>query len=568
MKLLLSYFLLLIAFPQAMMTGVQENIEDDPQRIRSLGTIAMGCFNHNEYEKAKPYADEIVRLAETSDDPYAKTLAAYCKIVYLTKENDITSVSSCLLEADSLMETLPDDDESNYLRYLMNIRFFYYYYTYQKLPLAFNVLEENFRIWEKMRPGVLNSALSRRLLMLYGEAGQQVEALRIGRELAHYETDSLSMCYNCLALIGLYLDNDYPDSAMMYIDSAFCYDQYRQLSWLIYDRKGEFYRRMGDEVTAYACFDTMCQCLGMNHILQEDSLYVTYRYLWSKALMLKSQRQYDSALHYTDSALAIVGEFVSLGDECEIMKLKTDLLDETGRYKESLDNMRAYNLLSDSLADAKNVLKVEAMMFQQRMKAYEAERLHEQYVREAKQRTSLLIMAMIALLFLSGSVILALIMKKRKMRQQMLEEELEDRNRELASTAVLMMKKNEAYSEVIASLQDIKEHCDDKDTRKALAKASRKIEQTMEEGYYDEFDVRFKRVHPDFIAKLTKKHPDLTPNEIKICSFLKLNMSTKEIASLTGQSVAAIEMARFRIRRKLGISIDDHAHLSQYIMKI
>ena len=129
MKLLLSYFLLLIAFPQAMMTGVQENIEDDPQRIRSLGTIAMGCFNHNEYEKAKPYADEIVRLAETSDDPYAKTLAAYCKIVYLTKENDITSVSSCLLEADSLMETLPDDDESNYLRYLMNIRFFYYYYT-------------------------------------------------------------------------------------------------------------------------------------------------------------------------------------------------------------------------------------------------------------------------------------------------------------------------------------------------------------------------------------------------------------------------------------------------------
>ena len=568
MKLLLFYLLTLIALPQTMRSGTQEKLSDDTQRVNALGIIVTDYFNHNEFEKAKPYADEIRNLAKITNDPYTNTLAAYCDVVYLMKENNLDSVFSGLLRADSLMETLPDDDRSNYLRYLINNRFFYYYYTYQRLPQAFDVLEKNIQLWEKMRPGQKCSALSRRLLMLYSEAGQNEEALRVGRELVHYVTDSLSMCYNCLSLIGPYLDKGDPDSAMMYVDSAFLYDRYRQLSWGIYDQKGMVYRQMGDETAAYACFDSMYRCLGKDYISTEDSLYITYRYLWSKALMLKSQCRYDSALYCIDNALETVGKFVSLGNECEIMQLKTDLLDEAGRYKEALDNMRACNLLSDSLANSKNVLKVETKMFQQRMRAYEVERQHEQYVRESKHRANLLVLAIIALALLSGCVIMVLLMKRRKLKQDLLEEELEDANRELASTAVVMMKKNEAYSEVIATLKSLEENISDWEAQKTLSKVSKRIEQTMEEGYYDEFDVRFKRVHPDFIAKLTKQHPDLTPNEIKICSFLKLNMSTKEIAALTGQTVRAVEMSRFRIRRKLGLSSDDHAHLSQYIMKI
>jgi DNA-binding CsgD family transcriptional regulator len=50
------------------------------------------------------------------------------------------------------------------------------------------------------------------------------------------------------------------------------------------------------------------------------------------------------------------------------------------------------------------------------------------------------------------------------------------------------------------------------------------------------------------------KYPDLTQSELKLCAFLRLNMSTKEISELTGQRILTIDHARYRLRKKLGIS--------------
>ena len=65
---------------------------------------------------------------------------------------------------------------------------------------------------------------------------------------------------------------------------------------------------------------------------------------------------------------------------------------------------------------------------------------------------------------------------------------------------------------------------------------------------------------------LNKMYPDLTPNEIKICAFLRLNMSTKDISAITHQSVKSINMARFRLRKKLDIESDEN--LIGFLMKL
>ena len=75
---------------------------------------------------------------------------------------------------------------------------------------------------------------------------------------------------------------------------------------------------------------------------------------------------------------------------------------------------------------------------------------------------------------------------------------------------------------------------------------------------WEEFEVRFQDVHSDFYDNLNKKFPNLTPNEKKICSFLRLNMSTKEISAITYQSVRSIDMARFRLRKKLELDTDEN----------
>jgi hypothetical protein len=69
----------------------------------------------------------------------------------------------------------------------------------------------------------------------------------------------------------------------------------------------------------------------------------------------------------------------------------------------------------------------------------------------------------------------------------------------------------------------------------------RDLERTRDSSIWNEFELRFNQVHNTFYQKLNEKSPDLSPNEQRLCAFLRLNMTTKEIASITGQSIRSIE---------------------------
>jgi len=73
-------------------------------------------------------------------------------------------------------------------------------------------------------------------------------------------------------------------------------------------------------------------------------------------------------------------------------------------------------------------------------------------------------------------------------------------------------------------------------------------------------------VHNKFYNTLNSKFPDLTPNELKLCAFLRLNMSTKEIAAITYQSYNSLSTARYRLRKKLGL--DEHTNLITYLNQL
>ena len=68
--------------------------------------------------------------------------------------------------------------------------------------------------------------------------------------------------------------------------------------------------------------------------------------------------------------------------------------------------------------------------------------------------------------------------------------------------------------------------------------------------------MHFKEVHFAFYEMLQKSFPDLTVNEKRLCAFLRLNLTTKEIAAITHQSVKSINMARFRMRKKMNLESD------------
>ena len=144
--------------------------------------------------------------------------------------------------------------------------------------------------------------------------------------------------------------------------------------------------------------------------------------------------------------------------------------------------------------------------------------------------------------------------KKTRLEKVGLEKELAFKRKELTLNVMSLMKKNEIFSSISEKLMDVAKEATSVETKAAIKKIGRELQKGQEVELWKEFTVRFKEVHSEFYNSLLSKYPNLSPNEQKLCAFLRLNMTTKEISELTGQSVSTIEIARHRLRQKLGIT--------------
>lgn len=137
--------------------------------------------------------------------------------------------------------------------------------------------------------------------------------------------------------------------------------------------------------------------------------------------------------------------------------------------------------------------------------------------------------------------------------------EVENKNRELSNAAFNLIRKNEA-------LQSLKDNLlDAKNEPRALSKIVREIDAHLEGDHdWEIFEESFNRVHDDFFKRLMQSFPDLTPGDLRLAAYLKMNLSSKEIAPLLNISVRGIENKRYRLRKKLGLP--EEANLTEFIM--
>ena len=80
------------------------------------------------------------------------------------------------------------------------------------------------------------------------------------------------------------------------------------------------------------------------------------------------------------------------------------------------------------------------------------------------------------------------------------------------------------------------------------------------------FEEAFNNADKDFLKKVKAKHPSLTPNDLKLCAYLRLNLSSKEIAPLLNISYKSVEVKRYRLRKKMGLPHE--SSLTNYILEI
>ncbi len=145
-----------------------------------------------------------------------------------------------------------------------------------------------------------------------------------------------------------------------------------------------------------------------------------------------------------------------------------------------------------------------------------------------------------------------------------MQKEIDHKNRELTTAAAYAIKKSESMRAFLENIDKLKLQ---KNNSGALDKLRKDIERQMNpDSDWDNFSLYFDEVHPNYFKNLKKKHPDLTKNELRLCSYLIMNLSNKEIALLLYVSADTVQKAKYRLKKKLLLSSDDN--LFNYLLTI
>jgi len=154
-----------------------------------------------------------------------------------------------------------------------------------------------------------------------------------------------------------------------------------------------------------------------------------------------------------------------------------------------------------------------------------------------------------------------------RLKNEKLLTEMDYRGKELANQTMIIVQKNKFLSKFKDELNLIQKTTDDPQLRTKMIVLARRLDKEIDDhGQTKVFKTYFEEVHNDFISRLKEKHSGLTPREIHLSAYIRMNLSSKEIASLLNITYRGVEISRYRLRKKLELSRE--VSLSSYLLNI
>lgn len=299
------------------------------------------------------------------------------------------------------------------------------------------------------------------------------------------------------------------------------------------------------------------------------------------------QKNFDQAEQYSLLALELGRETGNLESIRISLDALASLYDTLGDYNRAYFKFKELKSISDSIFNSENIARISQLEmeneFEQQQRIYNIE-LRRREAEEQKRNLLYLIIGGV-LFFSLLTAILLIILQRNKIKHSSLEkehlelegrhlmlekeklkEQLDFKNRELTTNVMYLLKKNELITSISEKL--IKSKLDfKKENQRIVQDIINDLKSSQDSDTWAEFEAHFTQVHVDFYKRLNEKYPNLSANEKKLCAFLRLNMSTKDIAAITYQSVNSITVARSRLRKKLNIEGED-INLINYLSQL
>ncbi len=314
---------------------------------------------------------------------------------------------------------------------------------------------------------------------------------------------------------------------------------------------------------------------------------------------------FEKSIKYHNDGLAIARKLGSKVEQSQSLQSIAETYAKVNNYKKAYEFHQQYKLMSDSLVNEKSKKAIYNLKI-----SYETEKKEQQISFLSKQNrnqkiTNIIISIALVLSFLT----MLLLYSRFKMRKKVLkakkyqaEAELEEQkavqkqqelqsklrleeeqrkqeelktqaeltllnneklqaeldysHRELSSTTMYAYQKNEILNkinEIIVQLTP-----ENKETKEKVKELKGIVKNNLDdENDWERLKLHFEKVHPDFFCSLHEKHPSLTQHELKHCAYLKIKLSNKEIAALLNVSPKSMQMARYRLKKKMDLGPDE-----------
>ena len=518
------------ALPDSLVACLQEEQGQNRARVQALAKVCDFFFVNEQYDEALPYIREMRELDSLLSDNVVIATTYYYWGNYLLGKNELKEAMQRLLAAENGASMLRENNENLRLHIRTLVSLGVCYFKCQLVPEAFKCFQKGLEYNEKLGDSELNCLLKTDISQVYLSMDDTRKALAINKELLADTTISNPRKSSpCISIGNLYIDMQAYDSAQVFLDSANYYAVSIQDKIWIIMLKSDILRRTEQYDEAITL-----QCAGLDSLKEHPNPELELPLLMNTVRCHYYKEDYAKALEYADLAIAKMNENPLLLLDADVYKWKSKILEKQGHYQEALGFLKTAVAINDSVVQVNSLGHLYELELQRNIKEVEENAKLEQYEIKAKYQKGRLLWVL-ALMTLVAVVAVVLLLLKRKNillqskeeKEEMLSKELDQRNRELAA--------------------------------KALANAA-------EGKPLEDFDYYFVQTHPDFYNRLRADYPNLTPYELRLCAYLRLNLSTKDIATLNNISLDSARVARHRLRKTLGITNREES-LVQFLSK-
>jgi len=294
--------------------------------------------------------------------------------------------------------------------------------------------------------------------------------------------------------------------------------------------------------------------------------------LTKSAQFYYNHKQYNKALGQINKGLKLAGKYGLRPDELKLLELKMDIAGELNDVTTVMEIFPKYIALKDTIyrGEVTQAITRTEISRNQEINVRDLQIQQLEIGSLKKDKVQLLLWLVFSLVVAFAGINRFIYIRKTSKRfmkqqkeihdqktkllnaeQEILSEELEHKKRLLIAKAMSIAQHHEILIDTVERLNDL-----DITNTKVQQIIRHLNEQARTEEEWKEFETVFGEVHQDFYTSLKNKWPTLTPRELKLCAMLKLNLNTKEIASLTNLTVRTIGEYRTQIRKKLGLTRD------------